>query len=201
LFALIPPPGMMGGWLCFFSSLFMIGALTAVVGDLASIFGCLINLNDTVTAITFVALGTSLPDLFASKAAAQGEKFADNAIGNVTGSNSVNVFLGLGLPWVLAAIYHEGFKGDRFFYPAGSLAFSVFVYTIVATLALVLILVRRYSALFGKSELGGPAIPKYASGVFLLMLWTIYILLSSFHTYGFIPFLQADPKDHPQKHP
>lgn len=57
-------------------------------------------------AITLVALGTSLPDTFASKAAAVGEKTADNAIGNVTGSNSVNVFLGLGLPWLIAAIYH-----------------------------------------------------------------------------------------------
>jgi len=33
------------------------------------------------------------------------EKSADNAIGNVTGSNGVNVFLGLGLPWVVASIY------------------------------------------------------------------------------------------------
>ena len=55
-----------------------------------------------------MALGTSLPDTFASKAAAVNEKHADNAIGNVTGSNSVNVFLGLGLPWVIAAIYHYG---------------------------------------------------------------------------------------------
>jgi len=30
---------------------------------------------------------------------------ADNAIGNVTGSNSVNVFLGCGLPWLFSAIY------------------------------------------------------------------------------------------------
>ena len=52
-----------------------------------------------------MALGTSLPDLFASKQAAQSEKTADNSIGNVTGSNSVNVFLGLGLPWTIAAIY------------------------------------------------------------------------------------------------
>ena len=57
-------------------------------------------------AITFVALGTSLPDLFASRAAARAEKFADNAVGNITGSNSVNVFLGLGLPWLIASIYH-----------------------------------------------------------------------------------------------
>lgn len=100
--------------MCFFSSLVAIGLLTAIVGDLASIFGCLIGLKDTVTAITFVALGTSLPDLFASKAAASGEKYADNAIGNVTGSNAVNVFLGLGLPWVLAAIYHEAVVVSRY---------------------------------------------------------------------------------------
>jgi solute carrier family 8 (sodium/calcium exchanger) len=50
-------------------------------------------------------MGTSLPDTFASRIAAQKEKTADNAIGNVTGSNSVNVFLGLGLPWVMASLY------------------------------------------------------------------------------------------------
>ncbi len=107
VFALVPPPGLLGGWLCFFFSLVMIAVLTAIVGDLAGIFGCLVGLKDSVTAITFVALGTSLPDTFASKAAAVGEKYADNAIGNITGSNSVNVFLGLGLPWLIAAIYHE----------------------------------------------------------------------------------------------
>ena len=64
-------------------------------------------MQDSVTAITFVALGTSLPDLFASKQAATMDDTADNSIGNVTGSNSVNVFLGLGLPWLIAAIYWE----------------------------------------------------------------------------------------------
>merc|ERR1712055_1187438 len=106
IFALSPPAGLLGGFPCFFISLLFIGIIVIIVGDLAGIFGCLIGLKDEVTAITFVALGTSLPDTFASKAAAVNEKHADNAIGNVTGSNSVNVFLGLGLPWVIAAIYH-----------------------------------------------------------------------------------------------
>ena len=79
--------------------------LTAVIGDLATIFGCLVGVDDSVTAITFVALGTSVPDLFASKQAATQEKTADNSIGNVTGSNSVNVFLGLGMSWLVATIY------------------------------------------------------------------------------------------------
>ncbi|CAF1686069.1 unnamed protein product, partial [Adineta ricciae] len=104
LFAFVPPTAMAGGWLTFFVSLFFIAVLTAVVGDVAAIFGCLVGLKDSITAISFVALGTSLPDTFASMIAAKNSKTADDAIGNVTGSNSVNVFLGLGLPWLVAAI-------------------------------------------------------------------------------------------------
>merc|ERR1712061_376538 len=137
-FAFIPPAGMGGGWPCFFVSLGMIGLLTAIVGDLAGIFGCLVGLKDSVTAITFVALGTSLPDTFASKIAATTEKTADNAIGNVTGSNSVNVFMGLGVPWIIASIYHYA-NGTDFIVDAGSLSFSVMLYTICAILAVALL--------------------------------------------------------------
>merc|ERR1719487_327883 len=66
---------------------------------------------DSMTAITVVALGTSLPDTFASKQAAQEDPYADASVGNVTGSNSVNVFLGLGLPWTLGAVYWEYIVG------------------------------------------------------------------------------------------
>jgi hypothetical protein len=43
----------------------------------AEMFGCFYGLKDTVTAITFVALGTSLPDTFASSHAAKDDKTAD----------------------------------------------------------------------------------------------------------------------------
>lgn len=43
----------------------MIGVLTALIGDLASQFGCWVGLKDAVTAISFVALGTSVPGIFA----------------------------------------------------------------------------------------------------------------------------------------
>lgn len=106
LFALVPPPKYLGGWPAFILSLAVIGFMTAIIGDLASLFGCLVDLNDSITAITLVALGTSMPDTFASKQAAVGEKTADSSVGNINGSNSVNVFLGLGLPWLMATIYH-----------------------------------------------------------------------------------------------
>jgi solute carrier family 8 (sodium/calcium exchanger) len=70
IFSIIPPPHYAGGWACFCCSLGMIGAVTYVVGEIAGLFGCVLNIPPPITAITFVALGTSLPDTFASMVAA-----------------------------------------------------------------------------------------------------------------------------------
>ena len=83
----------------------MIGIITYLVSEIAAMLGCVLGIKPGVTAITFVAIGTSLPDTFASMTAAKESRYADSAVGNVTGSNSVNVFLGLGLPWVIAVAY------------------------------------------------------------------------------------------------
>ena len=39
----------------------MIGFVTAIIGDVAGHLGCFIFLKDSVNAIAFVALGTSVP--------------------------------------------------------------------------------------------------------------------------------------------
>ena len=105
LFAVIPPVKWGGGAPAFGVALTLIGLITAIVGSVAGLLGCVVGLDPSITAITFVAVGTSVPDTFASMTAAQTSEYADAAIGNVTGSNSVNVFLGLGLPWVISAMY------------------------------------------------------------------------------------------------
>lgn len=61
LFATVPPTDIWGGWACFVVSIIWIGILTMFIGDLASHFGCTIGLSDSVVAISFVALGTSVP--------------------------------------------------------------------------------------------------------------------------------------------
>ena len=104
LCACVPPATLGSGWPCFISSLILIGLITALIGDFANLLGCALGLKSSVVAITLVALGTSLPDTFASKAAAQRDVSADAAIGNVTGSNAVNVFLGVGLAWFCGAL-------------------------------------------------------------------------------------------------
>mmetsp|Transcript_83305 Transcript_83305/g.150260 ORF Transcript_83305/g.150260 Transcript_83305/m.150260 type:complete len:838 (+) Transcript_83305:536-3049(+) len=107
LFAIVPPVDYCNGWACFVGALFFIAIVTALVGDMANLVGCTLQINPEITAMTFVALGTSLPDTFASKTAAAVDPHADASIGNITGSNSVNVFLGLGVPWTIAAFYWQ----------------------------------------------------------------------------------------------
>jgi len=202
VFAIVPPTDFCGGWLCFGCSLLAIGVVTMIINDMAALLGCVMCLPDEITAITFVAMGTSLPDTFASISAAKAEPYADSSVGNVTGSNSVNVFLGLGLPWMIAAFAWSGggssnakwqwkyqwmpeltdslgAPGSReqaFVVLAGSLSFSVAVFSACAVICIALLAVRR--RVIG-GELGGSKASQWASSAVLCCLWLLYIGLSS----------------------
>lgn len=184
LFCVIPPAHYNGGWSCFVMALVMIGMVTYVVGEFANLFGCVLNIPPAITAITFVALGTSLPDTFASMVAASQEKYADSAVGNVTGSNSVNIFLGLGLPWVIASIWEgntvasiKGYDTNQYFVPAATLGFSVLVFVIVAIIGLIILIIRRQVV---GGELGGSTKGRTISAIGLVSLWCLYIMMSIF---------------------
>nr|XP_017193184.1 sodium/calcium exchanger 3 isoform X3 [Oryctolagus cuniculus] len=183
LFACVPPTEYCHGWACFVVSILIIGMLTAIIGDLASHFGCTIGLKDAVTAVVFVAFGTSVPDTFASKAAALQDVYADASIGNVTGSNAVNVFLGIGLAWSVAAIYWA-VQGQEFHVSAGTLAFSVTLFTIFAFVCISVLLYRRRPHLGG--ELGGPRSCKLATTWLFVSLWLLYILFATLEAYCYI---------------
>lgn len=180
LFAFVPPTEYWNGWACFVVSICMIGLLTAIIGDLASHFGCTVGLKDSVTAVVFVALGTSVPDTFASKVAAIQDQYADASIGNVTGSNAVNVFLGIGVAWSIAAIYHNS-KGEEFRVNPGTLAFSVTLFTIFAFICVGTLMYRRRPEIGG--ELGGPRTAKVLTTMLFVSLWLLYILFSSLEAY------------------
>ncbi|XP_056423509.1 sodium/calcium exchanger 1 isoform X1 [Hyla sarda] len=180
LFAFVPPTEYWNGWACFIVSISMIGLLTGFIGDLASHFGCTIGLKDSVTAVVFVALGTSVPDTFASKVAAIQDQYADASIGNVTGSNAVNVFLGIGVAWSIAAIYHTA-RGEVFRVNPGTLAFSVTLFTIFAFINVGVLLYRRRPEIGG--ELGGPRTAKLLTSALFTLLWLLYIFFSSLEAY------------------
>merc|ERR1712128_145754 len=157
IFAFIPPTGIMEGYPTFVISILMIGLNTAFIGDIAGHLGCFINLKDSVNAIAFV--------------------------GNVTGSNAVNVFLGIGIAWTMAAIYWEA-GGEEFIVPVGSLGFSVTIFCIEAVLAILILLLRRNPAVGG--ELGGPKLFKTISSSIFVFFWVFYVLISALEAYKVI---------------
>ncbi|KAG8232969.1 hypothetical protein J437_LFUL013581 [Ladona fulva] len=183
IFAFVPPTDHLNGWVCFCVSITWIGVLTAVIGDVASHFGCTVGIKDSVTAITLVALGTSLPDTFASKVAAVQDKYADASVGNVTGSNAVNVFMGIGIAWSIAAVYHS-LRGERFLVDPGNLAFSVTIFCSEAVIAILVLLFRRSKVVGG--ELGGPYKIKVFTSLLLLSLWFFYVIMSTLEVYDVI---------------
>ena len=87
LTAITPTRFFGSGYPAFLVSLFFIGLLTAIVEQIASLLGCVWGIKQAVSGITLVALGTSLPDTFASRSAAIHDDSADAAIGNVTGKH------------------------------------------------------------------------------------------------------------------
>lgn len=112
--------------------------------------------------------------------AATQDQYADACVGNVTGSNAVNVFLGIGVAWSVAAVYWK-VKGKVFRVDPGSLAFSVTLFTIFAFFSMGVLMIRRRPSIGG--ELGGPRIPKVLTSLLLFGLWFLYILFSSLEAY------------------
>lgn len=97
-------------WKC---ALFIVGGVAGIVfgGDLvvnhASSLGGAIGMSDSLVGLTICAVGTSLPELVTSiTACKKGEK--DMAIGNVVGSNILNVLCILGVSGVISPISVAG---------------------------------------------------------------------------------------------
>lgn len=145
-------------------------------------------------------------EVFASKAAAVMDDHADSAILHVCGGNAVNVFLGIGVAWAIAAIYHTA-QGNQFHVEPGGLAFSVwlkffkFFFNFIlkkwfffqvtlfcagALIAIILLQYRRYEKNI-QAELGGPTFSKIWTGTFFIFLWIAYIIISGLQAYCIIP--------------
>lgn len=104
----------------------------------------------------------------------------------------MNVFLGLGLPWVIASTWEsntpeqgeggiggKGYSTDTYFVPARTLGFSVLVFIITACIAILVLIVRRRVV---GGELGGSQTGRTLSAAGLTSLWFIYIIMSIFQS-------------------
>lgn len=88
--------------------LFLVGIAGVIVGarllvDSVLALSGILGLATGVIAITVVALGTSLPELFVSLAAVRKGK-SEVAIGNIFGSNAFNILFAVGIPGLVTTL-------------------------------------------------------------------------------------------------
>merc|ERR1712070_1197755 len=68
--------------------------------------GCVFGIPDAVMGLTFLAAGTSVPDLLTSVVVAKQGR-GDMAVSSSIGSNIFDVLIGLPLPWLTYALINE----------------------------------------------------------------------------------------------
>ena len=84
----------------FAMSILWIGFITHWMVEWCVRIGCILNIPSVVMGTTVLAAGTSIPDALSSIAVAR-DGLADMAVANAVGSNVFDIWLGLGLPWLL----------------------------------------------------------------------------------------------------
>ncbi|MDE9465195.1 calcium/sodium antiporter [Xenorhabdus bovienii] len=100
---------------------------TRMVIDNAAVVARIYGISELIIGLTILAVGTSLPELATSIAAAiKGEN--DMAMGNIIGSNVFNITLVLGIPGILSpsVISPQAFSRDFWVMMAASVLFTIF---------------------------------------------------------------------------
>merc|ERR1711976_593708 len=138
----------------------------------ATVAGKVIGIPDTVMGLTFLAAGTSVPDLITSVLVAKQGK-GDMAVSSSVGSNIFDVTVGLPVPWLLWCLVN---------FPAAFVVNSSGVGCSIGLLFLMLLLVFL-SILFFKWQM------TKAMGGFMLVLYVVFVIISvaleSPDTWGF----------------
>lgn len=117
------------------ASLMTVGGLIALIaGGRLTVSGAsgvalAMGASEALVGLTIVAIGTSLPELVTSLAAAR-QGNADLAVGNVVGSNIFNIFWILGVSSTISPVpFNTRLNADLGVLAAGTLLFFLFTYT------------------------------------------------------------------------
>ncbi|CAF2093162.1 unnamed protein product [Brassica napus] len=184
VFAFVPPCNIAHGWIAFICSLLFISGVAFVVTRFTDLISCVTGVNPYVIAFTALAAGTSWPDLVASKIAAERQLTADSAIANITCSNSVNIYVGIGVPWLINTVYNYfAYREPLYIENAKGLSFSLLIFFATSVGCIVVLVLRR---LIIGAELGGPRLWAWLTSVYFMLLWVIFVVLSSLKVSGII---------------
>lgn len=94
-------------YLNFIFSILIIAALSYVLVEVAVLSAHILDIPEAIIALTVLAVGTSIPDLFSSIIVARQGR-GDMAVSNAVGSNIFDILVGLGLPFIIVLAISGG---------------------------------------------------------------------------------------------
>ena len=94
-------------YLVFFFSIIFIAAVSWVLVELAVLISAELGIPEAIIALTVIAIGTSVPDLFSSIIVARQGR-GEMAVSNAVGSNIFDILVGLGLPFLIVLLISGG---------------------------------------------------------------------------------------------
>jgi len=123
-------------FLTFATSIIWIGVFSFVMVDCATRTGDTFSIPTVVMGLTFLAAGTSVPDLLSSVIVAK-QGHGDMAVSSSIGSNLFDILVGLPLPWLFYSILN---KGSQYPVKSGNLFLSLCI--LVGMLVIVIISIK-----------------------------------------------------------
>ena len=122
------------------------------------ILGATLGIPSVIMGLTFLAAGTSVPDMLAAVIVAK-KGFGDQAVSSSIGSNVFDITVGLALPWLLFNLIYN--------IPVVVIAdgFLISIIILFLTLLAMILTIRRR----------GWSLPK-SSGYFFIFLYFVYVI-------------------------
>ncbi|XP_073954149.1 sodium/potassium/calcium exchanger 5-like isoform X2 [Choristoneura fumiferana] len=98
--------------LTFIMCIVWIGGVSYLVAWIITIIGDTFDVPDSITGLTILAAGTSLPEAVSSVLVTN-QGHGTMGISNSIGSNTFDILLCLGLPWLVKSLYYPATPGDH----------------------------------------------------------------------------------------
>ena len=149
----------------FILSIVLIAALSYVLVEVAVASAHILNIPEAIIALTVLAVGTSIPDLFSSVIVARQGR-GDMAVSNAIGSNIFDILVGLGLPFLLVMVFSGGTIES-----GGDIFSSTLILSGSVLLLILLLLVKKWNT----SKL---------TGVILIGAYIFYVANEILNLYG-----------------
>jgi magnesium/proton exchanger len=99
-------------------------------------------------------------------------------------SNSVNIYVGIGVPWLIDTVYNYFVLREPLYIDnAEGLSFSLLVFFATSAGCISVLVLRR---LIIGAELGGPRLWAWVTSYYFMLLWVVFVVLSSLRVSGII---------------